>query len=265
MEILSFIILGLISAIAGSILGLGGGFIITPLLIMFFGYDDPKVIAFTSLSAVLLISLLSTTRFIKMKRINFKIGFLYGLSSVPGAIIGANLSQNISSSNFKIFLGIIFLIVAVLQFLKSVKMNNKNLKTIENVEVKENSNESNDFISKKNIIIGSIACFGIALISSLLGIGGGTFLVPMFIGIFKIAPHKATATSQMIMFFMASFAVATHLLSWSSNSSINIIYLAIGIIPGVLIGTTISQKIKPLWLVRIFSIVLFFLGLKMML
>src|SRR5690606_30772452 len=58
--------------------------------------------------------------------------------------------------------------------------------------------------------LGAIGSAYIALLSSLLGIGGGIIHVPFLIRVLKMPPHTATATSHFVLTFIALTATITH-------------------------------------------------------
>ena len=62
-----------------------------------------------------------------------------------------------------------------------------------------------------NVVHGALLSAGIGLLSSLLGIGGGVFQVPVMITLLRFPVHVATATSQFVLLFMSGEASAVHL------------------------------------------------------
>jgi len=85
-EELWLIPLGFVAGILGSIIGLGGGIIIVPVL-TFMGFS-PTLAVSNSLFAVFSNSVASTTMYAKQKRIELSLGWKLGLMAVPGTILG---------------------------------------------------------------------------------------------------------------------------------------------------------------------------------
>ena len=66
MELLSFLIVGVFVGILGSLLGIGGGVVIVPLLVFYWGYE-PQVAIGTSVLVVLLNSISGTLGYMRKK------------------------------------------------------------------------------------------------------------------------------------------------------------------------------------------------------
>ena len=102
-----FVLVGLIAGILGSMIGVGGGIIISPVL-TFLGLSPPQV-ASTSLFAVSSTSISSTLAYSKSKKIQYLLGIKMALLSIPGAIIGSFFSVRIDPGSFKILLAIVLI------------------------------------------------------------------------------------------------------------------------------------------------------------
>jgi len=114
-EELWLIPLGFVAGILGSIIGLGGGIIIVPVL-TFMGFS-PTLAVSNSLFAVFSNSVASTTMYARQKRIELSLGWKLGLMAVPGTILGAFVSSEISPDIFKILFALILISSASYIFL----------------------------------------------------------------------------------------------------------------------------------------------------
>src|SRR5215207_1989207 len=112
--IIIFIALGIGGGLFGSIIGVGGGIIFTPILTLI-GLP-PAQISSTSLMAVTFTSISSVISYARHRRIKYRIACRIALLSMPGAILGVYLSTMISIGLFKMFFSII-LIIAVIYIL----------------------------------------------------------------------------------------------------------------------------------------------------
>ncbi|SVC33831.1 uncharacterized protein METZ01_LOCUS286685, partial [marine metagenome] len=97
--------LGFIAGILGSIIGLGGGIIIVPVL-TFMGFS-PTLAVSNSLFAVFSNSVGATAAYAKQKRVEFSLGWKLGLMAVPGTILGAFISSDLSSEIFKVLFALV--------------------------------------------------------------------------------------------------------------------------------------------------------------
>ena len=108
------ILLGLAAGILGSMLELGGGIIVVPVL-TFLGFL-PTAAASNSLFAALSNAIASTISYSRQRRIEFSLGLKLGLLTIPGTILGAVISTDITPSIFKILFGLVLIASAAYIF-----------------------------------------------------------------------------------------------------------------------------------------------------
>ena len=108
---------GVLVGIGASFTGLGGGFLIIPLLLIL-GYPAQKAVG-TSFLAILVISLSALIAHNKLANVDYKIGLLIGAGGIVGAQIGARLVEHVSTASFKrIFAGVLVCLAGYLFFQK---------------------------------------------------------------------------------------------------------------------------------------------------
>lgn len=108
--------LGILVGLAASFTGLGGGFVVVPLLVAL-GYTPQRAVG-TSFAAILLIGLSSLVGHAKLAEVDWKAGMLLGLGGIVGAQIGPRLLQNVSDSAFQKLFAVILLVLATGMFFK---------------------------------------------------------------------------------------------------------------------------------------------------
>ncbi len=92
--------------LGASFTGLGGGFLMVPLLLLL-GYEAQRAVG-TSFLAILVISLSALVAHNKLANVDFRAGLLLGLGGIIGAQLGPRLLQHVSTDSFKkIFAGIL--------------------------------------------------------------------------------------------------------------------------------------------------------------
>ena len=101
---------GLFIGVAASFTGLGGGFLMVPLLIAL-GYTAQKAVG-TSFLAILIISASAVFAHSKFSNVDFKIAIALGLGGVIGAQIGPHLLEHVSTANFKKIFSLILIVFA---------------------------------------------------------------------------------------------------------------------------------------------------------
>jgi uncharacterized membrane protein YfcA len=116
--------------------------------------------------------------------------------------------------------------------------------------------------SGKTIIIGAGLSFFGGVASGLLGIGGGTLVVPILIVAMGMPIHYATATSMFTMIFTSISGVARYAQSDLINFPVALL-LAAGTVVGAQVGAYTSKKISGRNLGLIFGIMLVVAGANM--
>ena len=114
---LLMIVGGVIVGVGASFTGLGGGFLIVPLLLVL-GFPAQKAVG-TSFLAILVISLSALIAHNKLANVDYRIGLLLGAGGIVGAQIGARLLEHVSTASFRrIFAGILVCLAGYLFFQK---------------------------------------------------------------------------------------------------------------------------------------------------
>jgi len=108
------LILGILVGIGAAFSGLGGGFLMVPILLTL-GYSSQKSVG-TSFLAILIISISALVAHNKLANVDYRAGFLLGIGGVVGAQIGARLVEHVSTGNFKKILALILIGLATYLF-----------------------------------------------------------------------------------------------------------------------------------------------------
>ena len=234
--------LGFAAGILGSMIGLGGGVIVVPVL-TFLGFS-PTAAASNSLFAALSNAIASTISYSKQKRIEYSIGWNLGLLSIPGTILGAIISTDAAPNIFKILFGLVLVASAVYIFLRG--------------RIKSGDTK----LSPLMIVFAVGASFFAGIISSFFGIGGGIIFVPLMVVGMGMAMKRAAPTSQMILLFASLSGVITHSLLGHPDF-LQAGFLAIGSFIGGLVGARLSIQIKERNLQILVSVVLLIAAAKL--
>lgn len=115
MNIFGPFVLALVVTMLGVLMGAGGGFILTPLLLWIYGLPH-AIVAGTVLPTVLFSQASGIYNYSKIKFISWKLGIVMGIAMLAGGFIGPVLTQLISLSQFKSLFGIVLIILAGLMF-----------------------------------------------------------------------------------------------------------------------------------------------------
>ena len=116
MSVWLFPILGILVGVAASFTGLGGGFVVVPLLIAM-GYTPQRAVG-TSFAAILLVGLSSLAGHAKLAEVDWKAGLLLGAGGVLGAQLGPRLLQQVPGAAFQKVFACVLAALAVWMFFK---------------------------------------------------------------------------------------------------------------------------------------------------
>jgi uncharacterized protein len=116
MSVWLFPILGLLVGVAASFTGLGGGFIVVPLLLAM-GYTAQRAVG-TSFAAILLVGLSSLFGHARLSEVDWKAGLLLGAGGVVGAQIGPRVLQHVPGAVFQKIFACVLAALAVWMFFK---------------------------------------------------------------------------------------------------------------------------------------------------
>jgi uncharacterized membrane protein YfcA len=108
--------IGIVVGIGAAFSGLGGGFLMVPILLLW-GFSAQKAVG-TSFLAILIISISALVAHNKLANVDYKIGIILGIGGIIGAQIGARLVEHVPTASFKKIFAVILLGLAGYLFLK---------------------------------------------------------------------------------------------------------------------------------------------------
>ncbi|MBF0715292.1 sulfite exporter TauE/SafE family protein [Gemelliphila palaticanis] len=274
-DIIYLIIIAIFAGFIGSLVGLGGGLIVTPALTILFDLDIKYAIG-ASIVAVIATSSGSAIAFVKDGISNINIGLFLEIFTTLGGIIGALLAGIFSSKLLYIFFSII-LINSFYGMLKKsglIKVKKDYTEIIEEDKYSKKLNFSSEYYDKSekklikykvtNVPQGSAVMFGAGLASGLLGIGSGAFKVVALDNYMKLPIKVSTATSN----FMMGVTACASALIYFFNGTINPVIagpIALGTLIGSRTGAKVMQRINSKYIRLIFLPILLFTIINMLL
>jgi uncharacterized membrane protein YfcA len=261
--------LGFVIGAYGTLVGAGGGSLLVPALLILMPAESPATVTSISLAVVFFNAYSGTVAYMRMGRIDYFAAVLFTLAGVPGAIVGVLLVHDVPRGLFDPLFGVLLLGIGLMLAVNplgnghavAAKLAPASAPSFLPLSQGERGPRSG---RAYNAYLGSVGSAYIAVLSSLLGIGGGIIHVPFLIRTLKLTPHVATATSHFVLTFMALTATMVHLVLGEFGAGLNrTMYLAVGVMMGAPLGAALSVKIRGSIIVQMLALALCFVGMRL--
>ncbi|EIA20132.1 hypothetical protein X560_0059 [Listeria fleischmannii 1991] len=269
-QTMMILLIAIFAGILGSILGLGGGIIITPALTLIFGIDIQYAIG-ASIISVIATSSGSAIAYIKDHITNLRVGMFLEIATTLGAITGAFVGGLLSATALYIIFGLL-LLYSSYNMLK--KVGSEFPVNVEKDPIATKLKLHDSYYDKAlrkevhynvtNVKAGFGVMYGAGVASGLLGIGSGAFKV-MALDVFMKMPLKvSSATSNLMMGVTAAASATVYLFKGDIDPTIAA-PVAIGVLIGATIGTRVMQRLKSKVIRLVFIPVLLYVSIQMIL
>lgn len=265
---LTIALIAVFAGFIGSLLGLGGGIIVTPVLTLLFGIDIRYAIG-ASIVSVIATSSGAAVAYLKDKITNVRVAMFLEIGTTLGAITGAFLSGVIDPKFLYIIFGLLLLYSAVMMLRRSKSELPQDVKNHPLAERLHMSSEYYDKALGREVpykvagVYGGLGMmYGAGVISGLLGIGSGAFKV-MAMDLFMKLPMKvSSATSNFMIGVTAAASAGVYFLRGDIDPHIAA-PVALGVLIGATVGTRVMQRMKSKTIRMIFVPVLAIVSIQM--
>lgn len=272
-----FVILGMGAAVGflSGMFGVGGGFLITPLLIF---YNVPPVVAVaTGANQVVASSISGAITHFRRGTLDVKLGMMLLIGGLTGATIGIwifSLLRRLGQLDLVIsLLYVLFLsFVGTLMLIESINAIRKSRKGIvatkgpgqhpwvHRLPFKMRFKKSKIYLSVIPVIgIG----FGIGILTSVMGVGGGFIMVPAMIYLLRVPTNVVVGTSLFQIIFVTAY---TTVVQAATNYSVDIVLAFILMFAGVIgaqYGVRVGQKLRGEQLRALLALLVLAVGLRL--
>ncbi|WP_412070831.1 sulfite exporter TauE/SafE family protein [Paenibacillus larvae] len=267
---LEILLISVLVGVVGSVLGLGGGIIVTPALTLLFGVDIKHAIG-ASIISVIATSSGSAIAYIRDQITNVRVGMFLEIATTIGAVTGAIIGGLIAPGALYVIFGLLLLYSALAMIKKGkdelpaeVPLHPVAEKLKLDNHYYDKALQQNVSYNVDNVYGGFGVMYGAGIISGLLGIGSGSFKV-MAMDVFMKLPLKvSSATSNFMMGVTAAASAGIYLFRGDIDPGISA-PVALGVLIGATVGTRIMQRLKSKTIRKLFIPILIYVSIQMIL
>jgi uncharacterized membrane protein YfcA len=248
---------GMFAGLLGSVLGLGGGVLIIPMLTLVFGVPMREAIG-VSLVCVIATSSGAASLYVKRHLCNIRLGMTLELATTLGAIVGGVVAGIMKPQILFILFSALLAYTAWIMFKKK-----------SDGSMEDEMGNAGDLNYKGNsykvthLPLGMGASFFAGNVSGLLGVGGGIVKVPVMYLLMGVPLKTAVATSN----FMIGVTATAGAFVYFSRGEVHPLVAGstmLGVFVGATLGSHLFPKIKAEYLKKIFVFILLYLSVEML-
>ncbi|MFT4151249.1 MAG: sulfite exporter TauE/SafE family protein [Paracoccaceae bacterium] len=254
-----FVLLGLggIVGFMSGMFGVGGGFLITPLL--FFIGIPPAVAVATGANQVVASSISGVLAQLRRKAVDIRMGLVLLVGGIIGSALGVGVFAWLTALgqvdlfvqlSYVVFLGFIGLTMfqeslrAILRQRKSgpVDVRRAHVHTwVHRLPFKMKFRASGLYIS---VLPPALAGAGVGFLSAIMGVGGGFIMVPVMIYLLGMPTKVVVGTSLFQIIFVSAFTTLMHAVTSQSVDMMLATLLIVGGVIGAQLGARIGVRLK---------------------
>lgn len=259
----------IVAGLVGSLVGLGGGVVVIPILTIGLGVDIHFAIG-ASIVSVIATSSGAAATYVKDKMTNLRVGMFLELGTTAGAIFGALIAAYVRSFILELVFGII-LLVSLLPLVRQIGEDipenpeltglSKRLMLTGSYAETDGSTVNYNATRPAEGLVGMVVA---GLVSGLLGIGSGTFKVLSMDLAMKLPMKVSTTTSNFMIGVTAAASAGIYFVRGDVNPVI-VAPVALGILIGAFVGARLLIRARNPTVRKIFAVVLALAGAEMVL
>jgi len=258
------VLLGVGVGAFGTVVGAGGGFVLTPVLLLLYPHDSARTLTAISLTAVFFNAASGTAAYLRQRRVDVRSGLVFAAATLPGAVGGALLTGIVSRRLFDALmaavLGALSLWLLAGGRWRRAAVRGRRRTIVDRDGVR--------YDYEVPLLRGAVYSLAVSFVSSFLGIGGGVIHVPLLVRALGFPTHVATATSHFVLAWMAGTGTVTHAIAGSFSHGHGIhraAALAAGVVVGAQVGAQISRRLHGRHIERLLALALIALSVRLML
>ena len=243
----------------GTFMGIGGGFLLVPMLAVAFPRLDAPTITSISLAVVFFNAGSGSLAYSRQRRIDYVSAAWFSIAAVPGAMVGAWTTYLLPQRLFLALFGGLMAVASLYLLVHPEADDGAPATAVPRGTTRrliDAEGVTYEYSYSGKLGMGLSAVVG--YVSSLLGIGGGVIHVPLLTRVLSFPVHVATATSHLVLAITALTATVVHAASGSFHGdALRIpLLLSLGVVPGAQLGARLAARATGAWIVRSLAVAL---------
>lgn len=259
------LVASLLAGFVGSLTGLGGGIVVTPVLTLFLGVDIRYAIG-ASLISVIATSSGSAAAYVRDGFSNIRIGMFLEIATTLGALFGAFLGSKVPTKALSILFGCVLLQSAW----QVSRQRESRHQPVADDPLASKLRLCGEYRSRRGVRsyvahrvkTGFALMFGAGTISGLLGIGSGSLKVIAMDQAMQLPFKVSTATSNFMIGVTAAASASIYISRGYIDPAVAM-PVTIGVLLGSIAGARFLSKLPVMLVRRVFALVVAIAGIQM--
>jgi uncharacterized membrane protein YfcA len=251
--------IGLVVGILAGMLGIGGGFLYVPALLLLPLSADHAIATGTSHGAILIAAISGSVAFFRQRRQDWTLAAAFSFTAIPGAFVGKWINSEFSTDRFQFAFALLMIASAAWMLLGKEK---KDLKPGDAVvggfgcrDRRLVDRMDRVWEYRVNLLVAAFGALFIGAVAGTFGVGGGILMVPFMILLLGVPLEVAIPTSLLTICTISAASTAAFGLA-GEVQTLWVAYLGVGGVVGAQIGSRLAEKANPVALKRILVVIM---------
>jgi uncharacterized membrane protein YfcA len=247
---------GMVVGFLSGLVGVGGGFLMTPILMMI--GVPPTIAAASDSNAIVATSASGTAVHFRLGNVDLKLGSVLLLGGLAGAAIGVRIIKSLralGNADFVITITYVVVLgsVGAFMFVEGLRSLRRAVMTT----VTHHPADHHGFLQKlpfqvqfpgsrvqHSVLVPFALCALVGVLSAIMGVGGGFIMVPMMVYLLRMPMHTAIGTDLFQILFTSA---GVTLMQATTNHTVDVVLallIALGSTAGAQIGARLARLLR---------------------
>jgi uncharacterized protein len=245
----------------GTMVGVGGGFLIVPVIALLEPSWQPRTVTAYSLAVVCANACSGTAAYLRQRRVDRASVVAFAAAAIPGVLLGIFGADAIDRGLFDPLFGVLLMLMAAWLAIapdrRPAGLGGKTSRTLVDAH-------GNHYQWSFRMSLGLAGSVVVGVISALFGIGGGPVQVPFLVAVLNYPEHVATATSHAVLAVTSLVATLIHAAQGDYSADLPLtLATAAGALAGAPLGAKLSRYVPGKTLLRILAAMLAFIAIRL--